>query len=91
MYFIFCQACNCFEYDCHGLEGCIKREDNYQPPRQRYAVRQRQQEEAGIVSDAIITDIAAILTRVQEEEIQWSDLSDKDKNLLNLHFSVLGD
>ena len=35
MYFRFCEACNCYEYDCHGLEGCIRNEPGYKPAHQR--------------------------------------------------------
>ena len=35
MYFRFCKACNCYEYDCHGLEGCIHHEPDYKPAHQR--------------------------------------------------------
>ena len=35
MYFKFCDACNCYEYDCHGLEGCIRRDPNYRTARER--------------------------------------------------------
>jgi hypothetical protein len=35
MYFRFCEACNCYEYDCHGLEGCIKLDPDYKSAPQR--------------------------------------------------------
>lgn len=35
MYFRFCKACKCYEYDCHGLEGCIHHEPDYKPAHQR--------------------------------------------------------
>lgn len=49
MYFIFCDACQCFEYDCHGLEGCITLEDNYLKPHRRYDIRKRAADKAAII------------------------------------------
>lgn len=44
MYFRFCEACNCYEYDCHGLEGCIKLEDGYRNATQRHSDRKAEEE-----------------------------------------------
>ena len=43
MYFRFCQACNCYEYDCFGPAhryDCIKGEPDYKPAHQRARERQ---------------------------------------------------
>lgn len=39
MYFKFCDACRCYEYDCHGLEGCITQEPGYKNAHARYKER----------------------------------------------------
>jgi hypothetical protein len=31
-YFWWCEACKCFEYDCHGYDGCVTHEPGYQNP-----------------------------------------------------------
>lgn len=47
MYFRFCDACKCYEYDCHGLEGCIHHEPGYKNAHQRH--RDRQEREKRLV------------------------------------------
>ena len=29
LYFKYCGACRCYEYDCHGVKGCIKLRPGY--------------------------------------------------------------
>jgi hypothetical protein len=43
MYFRFCHACNCYEYDCFGTAyraDCIKGEPDYKPAHQRARERE---------------------------------------------------
>jgi hypothetical protein len=43
MYFRFCGACNCYEYDCFGTAyraDCIKGEPDYKPAHQRARERE---------------------------------------------------
>ena len=50
MYFRFCEACNCYEYDCHGTswrKDCIKGEPDYKPAHQK--ARERKSLELGPV------------------------------------------
>jgi len=45
MYFRFCEACNCYEYDCHGRSyrsECIKGEPDYKPAHRRHKERQEE-------------------------------------------------
>jgi hypothetical protein len=49
MYFKFCYACNCYEYDCHGeglSPGCIKDQPGYTPAHTRARNRAKQAERA---------------------------------------------
>ena len=41
MYYQYCVACSCYEYDCHGLEGCIRLQPGYLGPHDRHRMRQR--------------------------------------------------
>ena len=43
MYFRYCSACSCYEYDCHGLPGCIKLEAEYKPAHARHRDRVAQE------------------------------------------------
>lgn len=38
-YFWYCKACNCYEYDCRGTDGCITLELGYLSAHQRARVR----------------------------------------------------
>ena len=42
MYYKYCAACDCYEYDCHGLEGCIMLGVGYLNPRVRADMRRRE-------------------------------------------------
>jgi hypothetical protein len=49
MYFRFCNACNCYEYDCFGTAyraDCIKGESDYKPAHQRARDRAEAREQA---------------------------------------------
>jgi hypothetical protein len=44
-----------------------------------------------ILSDEIIDAIGVVLRKVRETNVQWHELSDDERELLNLHFSVVSD
>ena len=35
-YYMYCDACDCYEYDCHGITGCIKNVDGFVGAHERY-------------------------------------------------------
>ena len=43
MYFRYCHACNCYEYDCHGIKDCIALEEGYNPAHVRDRLRREAQ------------------------------------------------
>lgn len=44
-----------------------------------------------ILSDEIIDAIGVVMRKVRENNVGWHELSDKERELLNLHFSIVSD
>ena len=41
-----------------------------------------------MITDAGIAEIAELLSRIQREQLEWSDLTERERALMDLHFSV---